>query len=195
MTDQQRLAQPLAMSRTAGLSRGWQVAFRCIGAQALLLALACYPTATLSAPVGGEVVAGEGHIEQQGQRTDVTQHSQRLVVDWQEFNVGEQEHVHFEQPSTQSSVLNRIYQGNESRILGQTERARSGVAVKPERGAVRAEFPSKRGRVGGGGPVDGQRGLHGRSLRAGRQPGRGPGAQHGRAGGVDAQASVLRVGR
>ena len=107
------------MSRTAGLSHGWQVVLRRIGAQTLLVALVCYPAAALSAPVGGEVVAGEGRIEQQGQRTDVTQHSQRLVVDWQEFNVGEQEHVHFEQPNTQSSVLNRIYQGNESRILGQ----------------------------------------------------------------------------
>ena len=77
-----------------------------------------YPALVLSAPTGGEVVSGEGHIEQQGKRTDVIQRSGHMVVDWQEFNIGQQEHVHFEQPDTGAAVLNRVYQGGESQILG-----------------------------------------------------------------------------
>ena len=85
---------------------------------ASLLVSGLHPGLVLSAPTGGEVVSGEGHIEQQGNRTDVVQQSGHMVVDWQEFNIGQQEHVHFEQPDSGAAVLNRVYQGGESQILG-----------------------------------------------------------------------------
>ena len=102
---------PVSQRPACGSYRHWLLA-------ASLFVSGLHPGLVLSAPTGGEVVSGEGHIEQQGNRTDVIQQSGHMVVDWQEFNIGQQEHVHFEQPDTGAAVLNRVYQGGESQILG-----------------------------------------------------------------------------
>ena len=73
----------------------------------------------LAAPEGGNIVDGSGSIDKQGNKTTVTQNSQNLVVDWDSFNVGKTEHVHFEQQSTTDSALNRIYDTRPSEIWGQ----------------------------------------------------------------------------
>ena len=73
----------------------------------------------LAAPEGGNIVDGSGSIDKQGNKTTVTQNSQNLVVDWDSFNVGKTEHVHFEQQNTTDSALNRIYDSRPSEIWGQ----------------------------------------------------------------------------
>ena len=73
----------------------------------------------IAAPEGGNIVDGSGSIDKQGNKTTVTQNSQNLVVDWDSFNVGKTEHVHFEQQHTTDSALNRIYDSRPSEIWGQ----------------------------------------------------------------------------
>jgi filamentous hemagglutinin family protein len=48
----------------------------------------------------------------------VTQQSERAILNWQSFNIGAGNTVNFLMPSADSSALNRIYQQDPSRILG-----------------------------------------------------------------------------
>ncbi len=72
----------------------------------------------LAGPTGGEVVRGEGSIGQSGATTTISQQSQRLLLEWQTFNVAANEHVLFNQPGSTAVALNRILDQNASEILG-----------------------------------------------------------------------------
>ena len=54
-----------------------------------------------------------------GNTLTVTQHPERAILNWQSFNIGRDNAVRFEQPSSNAIALNRIYQSDPSRILGQ----------------------------------------------------------------------------
>jgi filamentous hemagglutinin family protein len=81
------------------------------------LQLAFVSAAAVAAPGGGNVVAGQATIAQQGSTTQVKQASQRAVVNWQSFNVGPAEAVVFNQPNSSAAILNRVA-GDASQILG-----------------------------------------------------------------------------
>ena len=71
-------------------------------------------------PTGGVVKAGTGIVQPEiGQTTTIDQSSNRLVIDWQSFNVGSNERVEFNQPGTDAIALNRITNGAPSTIAGQ----------------------------------------------------------------------------
>ncbi|MBN8279610.1 MAG: filamentous hemagglutinin N-terminal domain-containing protein, partial [Gammaproteobacteria bacterium] len=53
-----------------------------------------------------------------GTRLDVTQTTDRAVLNWAEFNVDAGKTVNFSQPGKNSLALNKIYQGDPSRIFG-----------------------------------------------------------------------------
>ena len=72
----------------------------------------------IAAPEGGEIVAGSGSIAKDGDTTTVNQGSSELVVDWDSFNVGVNERVHFEQANSSDSALNRIYDARPSEVWG-----------------------------------------------------------------------------
>ena len=76
------------------------------------------PVVTQAAPSGGQVSAGSGSIAQSGALTTITQQSDRLAIDWQQFNIGAQETVTFQQPSRSSIALNRVLGQSPSEILG-----------------------------------------------------------------------------
>ena len=78
------------------------------------------PEVLRAAPEGGRVLQGEGEIsyEEEGRRTVVRQSGSKLVVDWDRFDVGAEESVHFAQPGRESSVLNRIFDTKASEIYG-----------------------------------------------------------------------------
>ncbi|MES2673426.1 MAG: filamentous hemagglutinin N-terminal domain-containing protein, partial [Pseudomonadota bacterium] len=76
------------------------------------------PPALTELPTQGKVVAGEATITQQGAQMDITQTTQRGVIDWQTFNVGEQAKVNFTQPSTSSVTLNRVLGAQPSQVFG-----------------------------------------------------------------------------
>ncbi len=77
------------------------------------------PTVALATPEGGQIVGGSGQISNPNITTTlIQQNSNNMVIEWQSFNVGKNELVRFEQPSSSSAVLNRIFDQNPSQIFG-----------------------------------------------------------------------------
>ncbi len=69
-------------------------------------------------PTAGRVTVGSGSIGQNGSTMTVTQGSDRLVIDWNSFDIGAANGVRFAQPGTGSIALNRVTGGTASSILG-----------------------------------------------------------------------------
>ena len=69
-------------------------------------------------PTGGQITAGAGAIAQSGNAMTVTQDSDRMITQWQSFNIGADAQVQFLQPSASSVALNRVLDGKPSEILG-----------------------------------------------------------------------------
>jgi filamentous hemagglutinin family protein len=69
-------------------------------------------------PTGGSIAAGRGSIVEKGSAMTVTQGSDRLVVNWNSFDIGAQSSVNFVQPGSGSIALNRVTGGSPSTILG-----------------------------------------------------------------------------
>jgi filamentous hemagglutinin family protein len=92
----------------------------------------------LAAPAGGEVVGGSGSIEQQGTETTITQNTDRLAIDWQNFDIGANERVEFVQPGQSAVALNRILGNKGSEILGRIDANGHVILVNP-RGVVFGE--------------------------------------------------------
>lgn len=78
------------------------------------------PGVAISNPQGGIVAAGAASIASTGNVTNITQSTNKAVINWQTFNIAPNEATHFMQPSTSSITLNRVnpYNGS-SQIFGQ----------------------------------------------------------------------------
>src|SRR5262252_6420414 len=85
---------------------------------AALLALGAAPAA--GGPAGGTAVGGTATIQGQGgPAVIVNQSSNSAIINWNTLNIGVNESVRFNQPSTSSVVLNRVTGGlGPSEILG-----------------------------------------------------------------------------
>ncbi|MGN2249706.1 filamentous hemagglutinin N-terminal domain-containing protein [Frateuria sp. GZRe14] len=70
-------------------------------------------------PTGGVVIGGSGSILQDGANVVINQASDKLVLNWQSFNLGQDALVRFNQPGTSAVALNRILDQNASQIFGQ----------------------------------------------------------------------------
>ncbi|MCR6685091.1 YDG domain-containing protein [Pseudoxanthomonas sp.] len=70
-------------------------------------------------PTGGQVVAGQAQLQQQGSRLTVNQASQRLILDWTGFDIGADASVRFEQPNRDAVALNRVLGNGMSLIDGE----------------------------------------------------------------------------
>jgi filamentous hemagglutinin family protein len=82
-------------------------------------ALLLLPGFAFANPAGGQVVAGQATITAPAPNgTVVNQSSSSAIVNWQSFNVGSNEYVHFVQPSSSAVVLNRVVGGSASSIFG-----------------------------------------------------------------------------
>ncbi|WP_415884443.1 filamentous hemagglutinin N-terminal domain-containing protein [Neptuniibacter sp. QD34_54] len=79
------------------------------------------PSKAFSGPEGGVISQGSGSISVDNKTTTIQQSSNAMVVDWQSFNVAQDELVKFEHPSAKASTLNRIHDQNPSQILGRVE--------------------------------------------------------------------------
>ncbi len=99
------------------------------GACAFALALAAWlqvhagsavaaPPAAAALPTGGQVVAGQAAITQNGASMTVNQGTARAAIDWASFNVGSQAQVSFVQPSSSAVALNRVTGHDASQIFG-----------------------------------------------------------------------------
>ncbi|MBB6250731.1 beta strand repeat-containing protein [Nitrospirillum iridis] len=69
-------------------------------------------------PSGGSVTAGSASINQSGAAMTVTQTSSRAVINWQDFSIGIDAGVTFQQPGPASAALNRVLSGIPSEVLG-----------------------------------------------------------------------------
>ena len=69
-------------------------------------------------PEGGSVTSGSGSISQSGSTLTVTQKSQKMIADWDSFDISRGGTVNFVQPNSQAAALNRIHSGKASTILG-----------------------------------------------------------------------------
>ncbi len=99
--------------------RGKSVSGRKLIAAALALtggALMLPPA--MAGPTGGQVSAGTGAIAQAGLNTTITQTSQNLAINWQNFSIAANEAVRFNQPNASAIALNRVTSQNPSVILG-----------------------------------------------------------------------------
>lgn len=77
------------------------------------------PGLVLAAPTGASIVAGQAAISTpQANSTVINQTSQNAVINWQQFNVGQNESVQFNQPNASAAILNRVIGGTPSDILG-----------------------------------------------------------------------------
>ena len=86
---------------------------------AIFLAATPGRESALANPQGGTLAAGDAQIVATSPtRTDITQHSDQAVINWDSFDIGAGEHTHFEQPSSTSFVLNRVTGGSVSEIFG-----------------------------------------------------------------------------
>lgn len=84
-----------------------------------MLASLAVPGLAFASPSGGTVVAGQAGITTPAPGgTVINQTSQSAIINWQQFNIGGNEYVVFNQPNASAAVLNRVIGGNPSEILG-----------------------------------------------------------------------------
>lgn len=82
------------------------------------IALAMFAGTTLAAPQGAEVVRGDVSIRQHGHTTHIRA-SDGAIINYASFNISGREIVRFQQPSANSTVLNRILSATPTYINGQ----------------------------------------------------------------------------
>lgn len=102
-------------ARRHGKSAGGK---RLAAAVVSLLGLAAVPAFAL--PTGEAITAGKADIlrDVDGKSMSINQHSDKLVTNWQSFDVAGGERVAFHQPGSQSIALNRVIGNNGSQIHG-----------------------------------------------------------------------------
>ena len=101
-------------STGAGIAVGTGFALKAL---AVLVMLAFGP-ASYALPTGGVVAAGSAAVTVGNGSMTVNQTSQNAVLNWQSFNIGAAEAVHFVQPNSSSVALNRVLGADPSSILG-----------------------------------------------------------------------------
>ncbi len=73
----------------------------------------------LALPQGGRVTDGAADIQYDGaDRLNIRQHSDRAVIDWRSFDIGADAGARFAQPNVRSIAVNRVSNGDPSRIMG-----------------------------------------------------------------------------
>ena len=111
----------------ANLLRSRKSLYLAIAAASQLIATA----QVMAGPEGGKIVGGRGDINQSGFNTRIDQHTDRMAIDWQSFNVDANERVEFHQPGASSIALNRILSHSGSEIHGQIESNGQIILVNP----------------------------------------------------------------
>jgi hypothetical protein len=74
-------------------------------------------TSLTALPQSAEVTAGQAEFQVQDRSLKITA-SDKTIINYQQFHIGEGEHVQFVQPSAKSTVLNRVVGKDPSKILG-----------------------------------------------------------------------------
>src|SRR5690606_35827543 len=85
-----------------------------------LLGLSALAAPALAATpgVGGQVVSGSGTITGSGHTTVINQSSQHMIIYWDNFDIGANQAVIFNQPNSNAAALNRIFEQGPTEIFG-----------------------------------------------------------------------------
>src|SRR5690606_34419013 len=171
------------MSRSETYAR-----LRC--ARALLMAgsaLAGIPAMAGELPTGGSVAHGSAAISTSAPgNMAIRQTSQKAIVNWQSFSIGQGARVDITQPSSSSAILNRVGGSTPSSIAGRLNANGRVYLVNPNGIVI-----GSGGRVrAGGGFVASSLGMRDEDFKAGRDLFTGT----GRSAGVT-NAGVIEVGR
>ncbi|WP_175979105.1 GLUG motif-containing protein [Burkholderia cepacia] len=104
---------------------------RLLAAGVSLLGLAA--TSAYALPTGGAVASGKADIatSADGKTMSINQHTDKLITNWQDFNVAGGERVSFQQPDVKSIALNRVIGTNGSQIHGQIDANGKVFVVNP----------------------------------------------------------------
>lgn len=78
------------------------------GLLALGFAISSMVPPALADPSGGRIISGSGAISQTPGASVINQATDRLIIEWDSFDTSSGQSVRFNQPSSASSVLNRI---------------------------------------------------------------------------------------
>ncbi|MUL36519.1 filamentous hemagglutinin N-terminal domain-containing protein [Gloeocapsopsis dulcis] len=107
---------------------GYTTGLACIGLVGSLLVT----SSARALPAAGEVQAGPAQINQVNpDQLNIIQQSDRAVINWQSFSVGEQQQVNFQQPSATSATLNRVTGNDRSDITGRVTANGAVMLVNP----------------------------------------------------------------
>jgi filamentous hemagglutinin family protein len=82
-------------------------------------------------PTGGAVTHGNATINQNGNVLTINQGTDRLIMGWQTFSIGQGEMTRFVQPSSSSMALNRVNGGTRSMIEGRLEANGGVILINP----------------------------------------------------------------
>ena len=84
----------------------------------ILAALAVQVPVALANPQGPQVVSGTASFSQPNAHTLNVTNSHNAIINWQSFDIGAGQTTNFIQPSSASSVLNRVLSNDPSKIYG-----------------------------------------------------------------------------
>ena len=89
----------------------------------LVYLLGGFPTLAFALPQGGDIVSGSATIDSTSQDMTINQSTNKLITNWDSFNIDTPESVQFIQPGSGSVALNRVSGINRRgrRSPGQTE--------------------------------------------------------------------------
>ena len=119
----QQTKRPNTETRTNGALRarllgGTSLTGRCLAA--ILVAAIPADKVTADGPILDSVVAGDVSITRPTELdTTIDQRSDKAIINWTDFSIGENDTVTFNQPTANSLVLNRVTGDYSSEILGQ----------------------------------------------------------------------------
>src|SRR5690348_2367090 len=95
------------------------LAIRQAGLAAIAVSALAPVAALAQVPTGGTVTQGTAAIQNVSPTQQViTQGSNRAVINWQSFSIGQSSAVQFVQPSSSAVILNRVTGANPSNIFG-----------------------------------------------------------------------------
>ncbi|MGB7403716.1 MAG: filamentous hemagglutinin N-terminal domain-containing protein, partial [Arcobacter sp.] len=92
-------------------------------------------TISYAAPSGGVVTSGNANISQNGNTTNINQSTQKATINWNKFNIAQNETVNFNQPNASSITLNRVI-GNERSVINGALNANGQVWILNSNGVL-----------------------------------------------------------
>ncbi len=123
-------------TKTFSLFRRLYVTTALVTSMALTHPAASYALSSLATPTGGVVVGGSSSINSPGAGTlNITQTTDRSVINWNSFNIGTDAKTQFFQPGAASLSVERVTSGNPAQIMG-TLKANGNVMILDGNGVL-----------------------------------------------------------